>query len=410
MGLWDKGLARCAALGSGALFISLGDPVLAACGHSRLCEALQGLQATYTGEVWRNTQGGIKHASRYLDNLDLTWELDSTTLWDAPGGTFFFYGLYNNAAELSAEVLGDTQTVSNIDAPQAFRLFEAWYEQTLLGDRLSLLVGLHDLNSEFDVLDTRGLFILSAHGIGTDFAQTGENGPSIFPVTSLAFRAHWRFTEAWSVRGAVYDGVPGDPDRPSKTVIDLGKGDGALGVAELAYEGASGLVVKAGYWHYTAKFDDLTAVDTKGAPVRRKGNDGFYVEGEMPVTHEPGNPDQGLTIFVRYGRAKDNINQFQSFLGAGGVYTGLLPGRPGDQLGFAIAFARNGAPYIRAQARVGRPADTTERHFEFTYHAQLTDWLALQPDIQYIINPGTDPSVKDVLVFGLRFEISHGLF
>lgn len=410
MGLWDKGLARGAVLGSSALLVGFAEPALADDKDNRLRKALQGLEATYTGEVWRNTQGGLKRGSRYLDNLDLTWEVESETLWAAPGGTLFVYGLYNNAAELSGPVLGDAQTVSNIDGPQAFRLFEAWYEQSLFDDRLSVLIGLHDLNSEFDVLDTRGLFIQSAHGIGTEFAQTGENGPSIFPVSSLTFRAHWKFNDAWSVRGAVYDGVPGDPDRPSKTVIDLGNGDGVLGVVELAYESATGFIAKAGYWRYTADFDDLNALDPLGAPLRRSGNDGFYVAGELPVTREPGDPDQGLTVFVRYGRAENEINAFESFLGAGGVYTGLLPGRPNDQLGFAVAIAKNGDPFLDAQALAGMPAMPREFNLELTYHAQITDWLALQPDIQYVINPGTDPSLKDVLVFGLRFEISRGLF
>lgn len=50
-------------------------------------------------------------------------------------------------------------------------------------------IGLYDLNSEFDALDDAGLFINSAFGVGTDIGLTGVNGPSIFPVTSLAVRA-----------------------------------------------------------------------------------------------------------------------------------------------------------------------------------------------------------------------------
>ena len=45
-----------------------------------------------------------------------------------------------------------------------------------------------------------------------------------------------------------------------------------------------------------------------------------------------------------------------------------------------------------------------ETAIELTYSAQLTDNFRIQPDIQYIINPGTDPSLKNALVVGVRFE------
>ena len=68
------------------------------------------------------------------------------------------------------------------------KLYEAWFEQTLFDDRLSFKAGLYDLNTEFDVVETAGLFINSSHGIGPDFSQSGVNGPSIFPTTSLGIR------------------------------------------------------------------------------------------------------------------------------------------------------------------------------------------------------------------------------
>ena len=78
------------------------------------------------------------------------------------------------------------------------------------------------------MLDAANLFVNPAHGIGTDFSQSGSNGPSIFPVTSLALRLQYRASASTSLRLAVLDGVPGDPDRPGHTAIKLGGGDRAL--------------------------------------------------------------------------------------------------------------------------------------------------------------------------------------
>ena len=41
-----------------------------------------------------------------------------------------------------------------------------------------------NLNAEFYVNDSSAMFINSSFGMGQDFAQSGKNGPSIFPVTS----------------------------------------------------------------------------------------------------------------------------------------------------------------------------------------------------------------------------------
>jgi porin len=37
---------------------------------------------------------------------------------------------------------------------------------------------------------------------------------------------------------------------------------------------------------------------------------------------------------------------------------------------------------------------------------RVTEWLTVQPDVQYVVNPGTDPALDDALVVGLRFEIA----
>ena len=78
----------------------------------------------------------------------------------------------------------------------------------------SLLLGLYDLNSEFDVIETAGLFLNSSFGIGAEYGSSGRNGPSIFPATSFGARLSGQPVQSLFIRGAVLDGVPGDPPPP----------------------------------------------------------------------------------------------------------------------------------------------------------------------------------------------------
>jgi len=192
------------------------------------------LELAYTAAVLSNIEGGLQTDTRYLDNLDVIASVDMGRLFGIEGGTLFAYGLYNNRHTFSEDIVGDFQVASNIEAVEAVRLCEFWYEQAFSGTGASVRFGLYALNSEFDVVDTGGLFLNSAHGIGTEFGQSGEAGPSIFPVTSLALRVQLQPTERLTLRAAVLDATPGDPQRPKRTTIDLDSDDGALAVLEAA--------------------------------------------------------------------------------------------------------------------------------------------------------------------------------
>lgn len=352
--------------------------------------------AYYTGELLANTGGGIRAGSAYLSDAGLTVEAEFTSLFGGAGADFFAYFLWNNSDTFSDRYVGDAQVVSNIDAEQAVRVYEFWYEQNL-NDDVSMRLGLYDLNAEFDSIETAGLFINSSHGIGADYGQSGLAGPSIFPVTSLAARFEMAISERNQLRYALLDGVPGDPADPSKTRIDLGGGDGVLHALEYNHTGKSGARFGIGGWLYSADFDRIEATTGR---ARDDGNRGFYAFVEAPVFDS----ETGVTVngFLRYGMANDELNAFDRYLGAGVVAAGLISSRPDDEFGLALASARTGGPFRRA---VGG-ADSRETSIELTYSAQVTNWLRIQPDIQFVVNPGADPGLKNALVIGLRFELA----
>lgn len=359
------------------------------------------IDAYAMGDLMHNADGGIRTGSVLLIDAGLEVASDLDDLIGNIDAKLFAYLLWNNSTTFSNRYVGDAQVVSSIDAGQALRVYEFWYEQQL-NDDVSMRIGLYDLNAEFDVIDTAGLFVNSSHGIGAEYAQSGRAGPSIFPLTSLAARFDMALTETSVLRYAVLDGVPGDPADPSRTTIRLGGDDGLLHALEFNYENSRGSRFGVGGWLYSADFDRL---EPAGADTRDDGNGGLYAFVDAPVYRS----ESGIeaNAFLRYGAADDELNAFDSYVGAGLVATGLIPARPGDRIGIAVASARTGDPFRRAAGAV----DSHETSIELTYSAQITDWLRLQPDIQYVINPGADPALKDALVLGLRFELttSHAI-
>ena len=396
-------------------------------GHCALAQLSEGVdfEAVYTIDLAANVSGGIDRGVRYLDNLDLALTVDSEPLVGWSGTTLFLYGLGNQGGSVS-ELAGDAQGVSNIEAPTAWRLYEAWIEHVLPGKRISILAGLYDLNSEFDVNWTGSLFINSSHGIGAEFSQSGRNGPSIFPVTSLGVRARASFANRLILKAALLDGVPGDPNRPRRTHIAFDDADGLLIAAEgvlllggnshwnaepsrfrLASRTDEVLFqarVVVGAWRYTAGFDELRDPRIMAPRVSSHRNQGLYALAEWNLLRERDDAAQGLSAFTRTGLSNDRVNRFASYAGLGLVYTGLVPRRDEDQAGIAVAVARNGDPYFEAVAEAGTP-DRSEVVIEATYVAGITSWLSLQADLQYIINPDTNPLLSNAIVPLLRLQI-----
>jgi porin len=51
------------------------------------------------------------------------------------------------------------------------------------------------------------------------------------------------------------------------------------------------------------------------------------------------------------------------------------------------------------------PRDGYEAAIE-TYRARVSDVMTIQPDMQYIVNPGADPALSNGLALGVRLEFS----
>ncbi len=359
------------------------------------------VDVVYVADTWANLSGGIDRGAAYLDNLDLAISVDSKAL-GLKNGTFFAYGLYNNNATLSDQLTGDAQVISNIDAERHFRLEEFWYEQRFADGRGSVKAGLIDLNSEFDAKDTSALFINSSHGIGPDFSQAGENGPSIFPSTSLAVRFDWAPNDNTVLRVGAFDAVPNDPANQKK--MKLSWSEGTLLVGEVNHTLASGWRLGLGGWAFTSKFTPILSAATD----KVGGNNGLYAFAEGPVLRPAGNSDRGMDAFLRIGVADSSFNQFQSYWSGGVVFRGIWAARPDDRLGVAVAYARNGDDF-KTQARLDADhVKTGEINIEVTYSTQVNDWLAIQPNLQYVINPGGLGNFSNALAAGVRLEFAAG--
>lgn len=390
--------------------------------RTRWSEAGVDVSIGLLADVLSNRSGGIATGTRYMDHWDFELRADLDKLWGWAGTTAYVNVISNHGGKLNETHVGSFNGVDNIEVGSATtKFFAAWVEKSFADGRYSLLAGLYPIDAEFQANDATGIFLNPTAGTPGEIAQTGQNGPSVFPVSSVGIRAKWMPTPRVYVQAALVDGVPGDPNNPKYTHIQFNRGDGTLLVVEAglrpvepdrpepaaagaqAAEPAEKAIshYAVGGWRYTPRFDDLTDTDAAGNP-RRRHNRGAYFVAEQTVYHEPGHPSQGLALFFRYGVASDNVNPLDYSWTTGVYYKGLLPGRDDDEAG--IHFLRS-----HAGAKFKQITPTNIDHedaLEITYRAQIRPWLAIQPSVQRIWNPDFDPALGNSWVVGGRVEVA----
>lgn len=129
---------------------------------------------------------------------------------------------------------------------------------------------------------------------------------------------------------------------------------------------------------------DFERLDSSETGVAHDDNHGAYVIVEGPMALDE---SAHLNFFLRAGVANGRINPVNRYMGTGAVYTLTSDARE-HQIGMSIAMAEFGEPFRRLEAAAGNITTARESIVELTYRVSVSDWLTLQPDVQYIRHPG----------------------
>ncbi len=369
------------------------------------------LDIVFTGDFVTNHSGGLKRAGSgidtsisYLSNTDLIAEFDTEKAGFWKGGTFHGHFFNHHGANPSEDYIGDLQGSDNFESEKGTKLYEFWYEHSfdLYGTDLSVLIGQHDLNSEFNISEYGLLFLHSSFGFNNEISN---NIPvSNFPVAALGFRIKWEPTENLYFMAEISDGDPGKNNGGFDWKLD--SKEGFVNFYELGYhfgdqEESRTMpgTYKLGWWYHTAEFDDVRDRDENENPIRHSDNYGLYFIADQMLI--PGEGKKGLGAFFQIGGVPSDRNEVDLYVGGGIHYQGIIPAREDDILGLAVAHAS-----ISEDLRDIEKMDSHETAVELTYRAQIFPWLAIQPGVQTIFNPGADPDLDNAVVSIVRFQIN----
>lgn len=374
-------------------------------------------QAGYIGEVFGNTAGGIERGAAYQGLGEIAVDIDLERLAGAwPGAAFRSSFFYPHGRSPSGQLVGDLQTLSNIDAYDSPGLFELWFEQRLWDDRFSVRAGQLAADAEFAGTDYGATLINSSFGWPAFISGNTLNTGPAFNRAALGARFRAALGDDGFVQAGIFDGdsfdsAAGSPRANRHGVRwHLSSDQGAFAIAETGWSinqgtNASGLpgTYKIGAWLHTADFADL-----RDSSRSHSGNHGFYIAGDQMIWREAdGEDEQGLGLFFRGGCSPEDRSAFEFTFDTGLHYRGLLPGRDDDALALGFAYVNISDDIRRAERTAGASVlSDYELAVELTYQIHVTPWLGIQPDVQWIRHPGGSRALDDAFVVGLRTRVT----
>jgi porin len=391
----------------------------------------------HTTELMSNVRGGIRRGTIFDGKLEAMVGIDLGRAAGLQGLSFYanMFQLHGSSGP-GRSLVGNLNTISNIEALPTTRLSEAWFEQRFWDGKASLRVGQLVVDTEFLFSQYFSFFVSSDWP--TNPAVNIPSGGAAYPLSTPGVRLKVDPTPQTTALLAVYNGDPAgqcgqDSERCNRHGLNFRVNDPPYLLGEVQYRynqdaNSTGLAggVRLGAWHHFGKFDDLR-FDTNGLSLAdpfsagiarsRRGNDGVYLVYDQQLYRPPGaDANTGILFFTRaaYSTPDRSLNDF--YLDAGLLFAGMISSRPQDVFGASFLYSHisNRARGLDrdTQAFTGLPVPLRdyELSFDFSYGASVVPGWMVQPFVSIVIHPGgniagnTSPiePIKNTLILGAR--------
>ena len=398
------------------------------------------ISATYTNNIAGNPVGGMSQGFTYTDNTSFGVQLDFEKLLGWHGATLTISALDRNGSNLSAQNIGNQFTVQQVYGGQTIAFYALVLEQKLLEDKLGIKIGRFSAGDDFASSPLYWLYM--NNGI--------DGNPQSLPVNT-AFSTYPN--AVWGARLRV------DPDPDwfgmvgiyQATQIDLYEGHGlnwsmnnSDGVTMVGQVGWTPEFFKKPIATSKAASDGKSAVSRKslsegktfkepvdsemrglpghywfgmyfspwdyaqfGSNETAINSYGFYWHADQMIWQETPGSDQGLTLWSAFVLSpQQNIAKLPFQANAGMVYRGLIPTRNHDITMLGMAYGNFSDDYAETVAQTGAGSPSYELALEAGYRFQITKFAYVQPNLQWIINPGGTGNIPNALVLGAQMSVS----
>jgi porin len=357
------------------------------------------------GDFLTDVSGSQTHHATYFGRFRAGVDLDLKKLVDVDA-EFYATGIYQYGRNLSGDYLHTNTLTSSIAGVESERIDQLWYKQYLFDHKFAITVGQVAAVNEFGATDFFDILFNDELGYAPNalfstrqpFSPAGKPGIILWQDLSA-------ITPGLYVKAGAFTAYD-NPYRPDSNGIYY-YDDFEHGISESA---------EIGYKEQKTVYDGVYKVGVNGAQARftnpatgqvYREDFNAYGIAEKTVYRPMGtdgkvDPKKGLDLLLEFVGEPGDRNSLQYEVTAGGRYTGLIPGRDTDKVGFGVIYSDNSDAASMASQVGGGPSLGGETTLELDYQFNPAPWLSVQPDVQYIIDPSGISGREDIAVLGLR--------
>lgn len=391
-------------------------------------------QFSYQSESAANINGGYDHdhTARYTDQFNLGGAIDLEKVLGWHEASLQLLITERSGRDITNDRLTDPRTGTigssvqeNYGRGQTWRISTLAYQQKFFDDVLDIKVGRLPIGSDFDstgcVFQNNSLCGgLAGHGATVWFNS---------PVSQWGGRVKVNVTPTVYAQLGVYEYNPTLLDSNNGFKLNTSGQTGNTYLGEVGWTprlgdaGMAGKYMVGTYWNSATAKDVLEDVNGNdkaitGAPVdQHDGRYGMYAYARQQITTVGGDAKRGLSLFAHFAQydKKSSTLDWQAQMGA--IYAGPFDARPKDALAFGLsemhvnpALTKNQELQNQANNLVDysnprfQPVQHAEYVAEIHYDFQLTPWLMVRPNIQYLAHPGGVYEVDNATVAGLTIN------
>jgi porin len=389
-------------------------------GGERTALAKEGVTFDFNdiGDFLVDTTGSQPHHATYFGRFRASTDIDFNKLSNFDG-EFFISGIWQYGRNLSADYLHVNTLTSSIAGEESERIDQLWYQQGFFNHNLTIKLGQVAPVNEFGATDFFDILFNDELGYAPNaifntrnpFSPAGK--PGVIITQQLP-----DLTPGLYVKAGVFTAYD-NPYRPDSNGVYY----------EDDFNHGMSMAAEIGYIEPKTNYAGVYKIGATGTPDVRytnpatgqiyHGDYNIYATVEKTVYHpmklsvadpkdmkamrgETLDLNRGLDLLFEFVGAPGDRNPLDYEFTMGARYTGLFDCRPQDKIGFGLIYSDNGNAasdaYV-AQTGGGLGGETT---LELDYQYNPTPWLTIQPDVQYIFDPGGDSSRDDILVLGVR--------
>ena len=373
--------------------------------------------------------GGLRHGADYAHSVNLQGDVDLAKLAGLEGLGVHYLVVNRAGRNASSDDLDEHITqVQEIyggggDVPA--HLGFAYFEQKLLDDRISIAAGRLGVGQEFAVSPLYCEFLTSSvcPNPGGLLLQPGF---TTFITTTWGTRARLQLAKPFFVEAGAFQVRP---EAGGRSGFDFSFRDtvGTLYALDAEYVPVLGTAELVGHYKVGALFNTqavplLSQAATGGSPQSQQGQLSLYGLADQ-VLHRPNDDGSGIVVaYSGYTWEDPRTSVIEQSAFAGVLRSGVLPGRPKDNVGVQVSALKVSGRLTATQILQGsegqvlssglpgpgaNPAgpQTNEIIFEGRYDVRIVEGLHLVPDVQYVVRPNATDRIRNALVLGIRTRV-----